>query len=328
MTTRRELLLALGALAALPAHSQQQGKVWRIGYFDFGTREVIVNSGRLDAMMQGLREQGFIEGKNLVLMASFAAGNADRLNELAADLVRQKPDLILSTGTPASQALQRATTSIPIVVTLTTDPVVDGFAASLARPGRNLTGMSSGGNETVQKLLEYLTTTAPKITRIAVLNNPKNTNQVAMLASVQAAARQLGKKILPVAASAPNEVEIGFSTMVRERVHGVIILIDAFFSLQREQIAALALRHRLPSIYGFRSYAEAGGLMSYGADTNDNFRRAGLFVDKILLRGAKPGDLPFEQPKRYYLVINGKTAKSLGLTIPQSIVLQADEVIK
>ena len=331
MTTRRKILLTLGAAAiAIPARAfaQQPGKIWRIGYFDLGTRQSIVSSGRYSALIQGLREQGFVEGKNLVLLERFADGKADRLNELAADLVRQKPDLILSTGTPTSQALQRATSSIPIVVTVTTDPVIDGFAASLARPGGNLTGMSTGGNETVQKLVEFLIAAAPKISRIAILNNPKNTNQTAMLASVRAAAQQLKRQVLPVAASTANEVESAFTTMTRERADGVIILIDAFFTLQRAQIGALALKHRLPSIYGFQTYAEAGGLMSYGADTNDNFRRAGIFVDKILNKGAKPGELPFEQPTRYYLVINRKTAKSLGIQLSQILLLQADKLIE
>jgi putative tryptophan/tyrosine transport system substrate-binding protein len=241
--------------------------------------------------------------------------------------VQQKVDLILSTGTPASHAARKATETIPIVITTVINPVGDGFAASLARPGGNVTGMASGAEDTVQKLVELLVLTVPKAQRIAVLANPNNSTHAAMLLQVQAAARKSGKQVLPVRAGTLQEIERGFMTMASERSDALIILLDGSAFLQRAQIAALALKHRLPSIYTQPQYAEAGGLMSYGADTIDNFRRAGLFVDKIL-KGAKPGEIPFEQPTRYYLVINRGTAKALNIRIPQTILISADKVIE
>jgi putative ABC transport system substrate-binding protein len=276
--------------------------------------------------MEGLRELGYVEGKHFVLEWRYADGNADRLDGLAAELIRQKVDLILSQGNPASHAAQRATATIPIVITNAIDPVGDGFGMSLARPGGNITGMSSGAEDTVQKQVELLTTAVPKLKRIAVITNPANSAHALLLSLAQTAARQTGRQILPVGVSTPEAVERGFATMARERSDAVIILIDAFLGLQRTQIAGLALKHRLPSI-GTVLYAEAGGLISYGTDISDNWRRAGIFVDKIL-KGTKPGDIPFEQPTRYYCVVNGKTAKALGVTIPQSILVRADRVIE
>jgi putative ABC transport system substrate-binding protein len=277
--------------------------------------------------MQGLRERGYVEGKNLVLEAHYVDGNADRLDGLAAELVRQKADLILTLGSIASRAAQRATATIPIVVIATNDPVGDGFATSLARPGSNLTGMSAGNDDTVQKLIELLIVAVPKLKRIAVLANPASSGHAPLLLRLEAAAPQTGQQILPMSVRTPDEIEHGFATMARERADAVIILGDAFLFQQRTQIAGLALKHRLPSIYASVGYAETGGLMSYGADINDNFRRAGIFVDKIM-KGAKPGDIPFEQPTRYYFVINPKTAKAIGLAIPKELLLRADRVVE
>jgi putative ABC transport system substrate-binding protein len=223
--------------------------------------------------------------------------------------------------------VQRATTTIPIVVTTVVDPVGDGFAANLARPGSNITGMSSGFEDTVQKLLELLILAIPKSKRVAVITNPGNRIHAPLLLRIQAAAKQAGKQVVPVNVRTPEEIESGFATMVRERIDAVIILIDGLAFQQRAQIAGLALKHRLPSIYSQPQYAEVGGLMSYGSDTTDNFRRVGIFVDKIL-KGAKPRDIPFEQPTRYYLVINRKTANALGVKISQELLLRADRVIQ
>ena len=329
MNDRRKFVVALGAgaLAAPLRAFAQQGKVWRIGYLDYGSRQSTVDSGRHAALMEGLRERGYVEGRNFVLEARYADGNADRLNGLAAELVRQKVDLIVSTGTPASHAAQRATATVPIVVTVTTDPVGDGFAASLARPGGNITGMSGGAEDTVQKLVELLMAAVPKLKRIAVLTNPASSTHAPQLLRIQAAARQTGKQVLPMGARTPEEIERGFATMAHERVDAVIFLSDAFLFSQRTQIAGLALKHRLPSMYGSTGYAEVGGLLSYGSDTNDNFRRAGIFVDKVL-KGAKPGELPFEQPTRYYFVINRKTANALGIKLTDKLLLLADKVIE
>ncbi len=328
MNNRRKLVIALGASAlAFPLTPRAQTKIWRLGYLDYGSRQSLVEAGRYAALMDGLRERGYVEGKNFVLEARFADGHADRMDGLAAELVRQKVDLILSTGTPASRAAQRATTTIPIVVTVTTDPVGDGLAASLARPGGNITGMSSGAEDTVLKLLELLLVAVPKLTRIAVIANSENSTHSQQQSRLQAAAKQAGKQVVPVRVRTSEEIERGFATMNREHVDAVIILIDTFLFSQRTKIAALALKHRLPSIYPVAAYAEAGGLMSYGVDTNDNFRRAGIFVDKIL-KGTKPGDLPFEQPTRYNFVINRKTANALGVKISGELLTRADRVIE
>ncbi len=256
-----------------------------------------------------------------------ADGKADRLDGIAAELVRQNVDLIVSTGTPACKAAQRATTTIPIVVTVTGDPVIDGLAASLARPGGNITGMSSGIDDTVKKLVELLSVAVPKMKRLAAIINPANVTHTSMLSSIQAAAKQTGKQVMSVSVRTPDEIERGFEAMARQHIDAVVIVPDVFFLQQLTQIAGLASKHRLPSIYGEVNYAEAGGLIGYGADRKDNFRRAGIFVDKIL-KGAKPGELPFEQPTRYYMAINRKTANALGVTIPQRLLISADKVIE
>jgi putative ABC transport system substrate-binding protein len=330
MNNRRKLIVALGsgALAApFASFAQQQRKVWRIGYLDLGSRQSTADSGRYAALIQGLRDRGYVEGKNLALDARYADGNADRLDGLTAELVQQKVDLILSTGTPAIHAAKRVTATIPIVVTATTDPVGDGFAASMARPGGNITGMTTGSIDTVQKLVELLLVAVPKLKRIAVIANPAASTHAPLLLQVQAAAQRTGQQVLALSVRTSAEIERGLETTVRERTDAMIVLPDSFLLQQRAQIAMLALKHRLPSINTLPGYAEVGGLMSYGADINDNFRRAGIFVDKIL-KGAKPGDIPFEQPTRYYMVINRKTANALGIKLNSELLARADKVIE
>lgn len=330
MRRRRAWLAVLGAGAlAVPFRSlaQQAARVWRIGYIDFGSRQSTLDSGRYAALLQGLRERGYVEGGNLLLEARYADGKADRVDGFAAELVRLKVDLILTLGSAASRAAQHATTSIPIVVISSPDPVREGFAASLARPGANLTGMSNGADDTVQKLVELLIGAAPRVKHIAVLTNPANGAHASLLASLKAAARQTGKQATQVNVSKAEEIDTRFAGMTRERIDAVIILADAFLFQQRAQIAALALKHRMPSIYALAGYAEVGGLMSYGADNADNFRRAGVFVDRIF-KGARAGDVPFEQPLRYYYMINRKTADALGIVLTDRILLRADKVIE
>ena len=330
MNNRRKLVTALGAgalAAPFASLAQAPGKIWRLGYLDFGTRKSMVDAGRKVALMQGLREVGYIEGKNFVLEERYADGNAERLDGLAAELVQLKADLILTTGTPASHAAKRATAAIPIVITNITDPVGEGFAARLARPGGNITGMSTGVEDTILKLVELLMLAAPKLKRVAVITNPASRVHTPLWLKVQSAARKSGKEALQIAVRTPDEIERGFASMARKRIDGVIIFLDAFLFQQRSQFAALALKHRLPSICQFSQFPEVGGLMSYGSDLNDNFRRSGAFVNKIL-KGAKPGDIPFEQPTRYYLVINRKTAKSLGIEINYELLLRADREIE
>ena len=330
MNKRRNLIVALGAgalAAPLASFAQQQGKIWRIGYLDFGTRQSMVDAGRYAALIEGLRERGYVEDRNFALEARYAEGNVDRLNGFAAELVQKKVDLILTAGSETSLAARRATTTIPVVVTVTTDPVHDGYATSLARPSGNFTGITNGQVDTVQKLVELLTVAAPKLKRIAVLTTPTSFSGPSMLLQIQVAARQIGKAVLPLSASTPQEIERSFGMMAREHVDAVVILANAFLSSRRAQIAGLALKHRLPSIYPQQQYPEAGGLLSYGADINDNYRRAAIFVDKIL-KGAKPGDIPFEQPTRYYFVINRKTANALGIKITGELLARADKIIE
>jgi putative ABC transport system substrate-binding protein len=332
MKTRREFLVAgsagLCVLASpLSVRAQQTKKIWRIGYLDLGSHQSLVDSGRHAALLRGLREQGYVEGRNIVLDARHAGGNVDRLDGYAADLVRGKADLILIYSNAAGQAAKRATGTIPIVVIGTFDPVGNGLAASLARPGGNLTGMTSGNEDTIQKLVELLIVAVPKLKRIAVLTNPATSVHARIVPQVETTARQAGRQILPVSARTPEDVERGFATAVRGRADAVIVLADSFLFQQRAQIAGLALKHKLPSIYPQQQYAEAGGLMSYGADANDSFRRAGIFVDKIL-KGAKPGDIPFELPMRYYFMINRKTANALGVKLTNELLARADKVIE
>jgi ABC-type uncharacterized transport system substrate-binding protein len=331
MKTRRKFLISGCAGLFLVATSSpalaQQGKVWRIGYLDLGSRKSTVDSGRHGALIEGLRELGYIEGRNFVLEARYADGNADRLDGYAADLVRGKADLILIYSNAAGQAAKRATGTIPIVVIGTFDPVGNGLAARLARPGGNLTGMTSGNEDTFQKLVELLIVAVPKLKCIAVLANPATSVHARVLPQVEATAHQAGRQVLPVSARTPEDIERSFATAVRGRADAVIVLADSFLFQQRTQIAGLALKHRLPSINPDAQYAEVGGLMTYGADANDNFRRAGIFVDKIL-KGAKPGDIPFEQPMRYYFMINRKTANALGVKLTNELLARADRVIE
>ena len=330
MNNRRKLVSVLGAsLIAAPFSSfaQQLGKVWRIGYIDFGSHQSLVDSGRDAALKEGLRERGYVEGKNLVLEERFAEGNSDRLNLLAAELVQKKVALILSQGTPASHAAKLATTTIPIVIVATTDPVGDGFAKSLARPGGNITGMSSSAEDTVQKLVELLMVAVPRLARIAVAFNPTSSAHTGLLSRVQESAKKAGKQVLQMGVRTPADIERGIATIVRERGDGMIIFADSFLFSERRRFAELALKHRLPSIHALGGYAEVGGLMSYGADINENFHRAGIFVDKIL-KGTKPAEIPFEQPAKFSLQINSTTAKALGVKISQELLLRADRVIE
>jgi putative ABC transport system substrate-binding protein len=283
------------------ARAQEQGKVRRIGFLAPLSRSTPSHPDVFyDAFVQGMRELGYVEGKNLV---------------------------IVTHSTPATQALQRATSTVPIVFAVAFNPVGSGFAASLARPGGNITGLSVIDVDPSPKRLELLKTMLPALSRVAVLVNPGSSVHPAIVKSVQAAGQHAGIKVLPVDARTPEEIERGFATMSQERAEGVIIADDAFFRGQRQQIADLTVKNRMPAITPWREYVAAGGLMSYGQNIADSFRRAATYVDKIL-KGAKPGELPIEQPTRIHLAINRKTAKALGLTIPQELLLRADEVIE
>jgi ABC-type uncharacterized transport system substrate-binding protein len=317
------LAAAFALLAApLAAPAQQPGKTARVGFFS------IVTSPFLDeAFRQGLRELGYVEGQNIAIEYRSAEGKDERLPGLAAELVRLKVDVIVAASPPAIEAAKQATKTIPIVFTVSGDPVAEGFVASLARPGGNLTGLTTIGPELVGKQLEMLKTVAPKVSRVAVLQNPSNQGHAPMLRQAEGAARALGVQLQVLKARTPSEIEAAFAAMSNQRAGGVLVLRDAVFRTLRAQIAALAAKNRLPAVYGLREEAEAGGLMAYGASVPQLFRRAATYVDKIL-KGAKPADLPVEQPTKFELVINLKTAKALGLTIPPSLLGQADQVIQ
>ena len=326
---RRESIIAVVALGAaagpIASFAQQQSKVWRVGFLS--PVSASSSSQNTDAFLKGMQELGYVEGKNLVIEWRFADGEFERLPGLAADLVQLKMDVIVAAASPAIGAAQKTTTTIPIVMATTGDPVGSGFVKSLARPGGNITGLSSLGGDIGPKLFELLRSVLPKLSRVAVLVTRTSTTYRAISESVQAAAQKAGVKTITAEASSPQEVENAFSTMARENADAVIVGASSFFALQRRQVAELALKYRMPSMFGNPVNVEAGGLMSYGYKVTDNYQRAAIYVDK-LLKGAKPGDLPIEQPVTLELVINLKTAKALGLTMPQRILLLADEVIQ
>jgi len=282
---------------------------------------------RFEAFRQGLRELGYVEGQNIAIDARWAEGHYDRYPALAADLVRVKSNIIVAVGGAATQAAQQVTTTIPIVMSTVLDPVGSQLVTSLARPGGNVTGLSIMAPEIVGKQLQLLREVVPSVSRVAVLWNPANPGSVPQLREAEAAGRALNVQLQALEARVPQEIDSAFAAITRERVGALLILADAIFTNQRKQIAQLSLKQRLPSVYGVRGYAEAGGLMVYSVDPLDLEARAAIYVDKIL-RGAKPGDLPIEQPTKFELVINLKTAKALGLVIPQSLLVRAGEVIQ
>jgi ABC-type uncharacterized transport system substrate-binding protein len=329
MTTRREFLLTgaagLGVLAAPQASLAQQkpGKVFRVGMLD-GTA---TSSYRMEALLRGLRELGYISGKNIIIEHRQAEGQYERLSVLAAELVGLKPDVIVVGSPPAIRVAQKATTVIPIIMCASGDPVGAGFVASLSHPGGNITGLSNLNVDLSSKYLELLHVAAPKLSKVAVLVNPGHPNHPDMLKNIRAAAKTAGVHVMPLQAATTSEIVAAFGAMTRERASALIVLADPLFFTQARRIADLALQHRLPTIFWTREMAEVGGLMSYGQDIAEHFYRAATYVDKIL-KGAKPGDLPVELATKIELVVNLKTAKAIGLTIPRDLLFRADKVIE
>ena len=328
---RRQVLVALGAgalAAPLASFAQQQGKVWRIGFLAPRSRPDSIESDLYGAFVRGMRELGYVEGKNLAIEWRFADNSPDRLRGLAAELVRLKVDVIVTPGAASTSAVQKATTTLPVVMINAGDPIISGFGASLARPGGNITGPTSLAEDYSSKHLQFLLDMLPKLSRVALLsNNFASAIHATILKNIQAAAQKTGVKILPVEARDAQDLEQAFAVMIRESAGAVIIAQNPLFLQVRRQIADLAAKHRLPSIAAYRDYVEVGILMSYGHDNTENYRRAATYVDKIL-KGAKPGELPVEQPTKFEMFINGKTAKALGLKIPHSLLLSADKVIE
>ncbi len=310
----------------LTAEAQQAGKVWRIGFLVTGSRSD--SALMLDAFRQGLRELGWVEGQNLAIEYRFAEGRSDRLPDLAAGLVRLEVDIIVAGATLGAVAAKHASSTIPIVMISVADPVGLGLIDSLARPGGNATGLTySVGTDIIGKQLELLKQIVPTVRRVAILSNPAFPAQALAIREVKVAARLLGVQLQLLEARGPDELEDAFAAMAKRGVGALLVVGDAMFLLHRTRLAELAARSRLPAAYALREHVEAGGLMSYGPSLTDLFRRAAIFVDKIL-KGGKPGDVPVEQPTKFELVINLKTAKALALTIPPSLLLRADEVIE
>jgi putative ABC transport system substrate-binding protein len=327
---RRKLLLALGAGAfgmPLAAFSQQQNKVWRVGFLAGRHVDRLDSDVVYGPFRQGMRELGYIEGKNLVIEWRSAESKNERLPGLAADLVNLKVDVIVAADTSATSAAQKVTTTIPIVMGNVSDPIGRGFIKSLARPAGNITGLTNMAGDVSLKRLEMLMAMVPKLSRLAVLINLSNVTNIKALERLQSEGQKRGLKVLRAEARTPQEIETAFALMVRENAGALLVWNEPLFAQQKSQIAELTAKHRLPAIAVDRMSSEAGILMSYGVNSADNFRRAATYVDKIF-KGAKPGDLPVEQPTIFELVINGKTAKALGLTIPQSLLISADKVIE
>lgn len=326
---RREFIALVGGVIACPTvvrAQQQTGKVPRIGYL-----RVTSASDRpplLDAFRQALRELRWIDGQNVVIDYRFAEGQFDRLPDLAAELVRLKVDVIVSLGTQGVTAARKATDTIPIVMIAVRDPVAIGLIASLSRPGGNVTGVSGyAGLEIVAKQLELLKETVPQIRLVAVLSNPTNAYHQLAIKELNVAARSLGVQLQFLEAQGPNEFDGAFAAMAKERAGALLILADIIFNAHATRLADLAASMRLPTANAVRESVEAGGLMSYGPSFLDSYRRAAVYVDKIL-KGDKPTDLPVEQPTKFELVINLKTARAIGVTVPSALLTRADEVIE
>jgi putative ABC transport system substrate-binding protein len=328
MINRRLMLWTMGLSAVTAWNSAvAQHHTWRVGFLALPKRPEPFQSSRFGAFAQGMRDLGYIEGRNLVIEWRFADNDVGRLAALATELANLKVDLIVASGTPVISAAQRATTTIPIVMPTSNDPVGSGFVASFGRPGGNTTGLSNLSSDISPKIVEVLLSAAPKVSRVALLVNPRNSSNAANAINLQIALQGGGRIGLPVEASTAEDIGGGFIKMKEQNADAVIVAPDAVFVEQRQRIADLAIKHRLPSMFSFREHVEAGGLMSYGQHLGDSYRRAATYVDRIF-KGAKPGELPIEQSTKLELVINLRTAKALGLEAPPMLLARADEVIE
>ncbi len=323
---RRELMLLLGAaMTAAPALRAQQKAMPVVGVLSSDSPGPA--AANVAAFRQGLGDTGYIEGQNVAIEYRWAEGLYDRLPALAADLVGRKVDLIATNAIPSALAAKSATSTIPIVFEVGTDPVRDGLVASLARPGGNLTGVAFMLVELVPKRLELLSELVPEAKVIALLVNPNNSNTEPMIRDVQEAARAKGLQLPILKAGTESEIDAAFASLVNLHAGALVVGNDPFFGSRREQLVALASRHAVPAIYGVRENVAAGGLISYGANLTTAYRQAGIYAGRIL-KGANPTDLPVQQPTTFELVVNLNTAKALGLTVPPSILARADEVIE
>lgn len=325
---RRYMVVALLGIAFAPLTTfaqHQSAKIARIGVL--GVASAAADAPVLEALRIGLRELGYVEGKNIVIEPRWADGELGRLPKLAAELVSLKMDLIVAFGTASIQALMRATTTIPIVMANAGEPVRSGLVASLARPGGNVTGLTQFGAQLAGKRLQLIKDTVPKVARVAFLSNPGNASHSPYFDDLQAAARELGLTLVKVTVGAPREFESAFAEMMRARPDALVVTADSMHRLRLAWIVDFAAKKRLPAMYQVKEYVEAGGLMSYGTNRIALARHAAAYVDRIL-KGAAPAELPVEQPTSFEFVINLKTAKALGIHIPQSSLVRADEVIQ
>jgi putative ABC transport system substrate-binding protein len=334
MNNRRKLVIALGAgalAAPLASFAQPQGKVWRVGFLSPNSRPASIEADFQGAFPRAMRERGYVEGKNLAIDWRFAENRRELLDPLAAELVGAKVDVIVTLGSPATFAAQKATSSIPIIFVGPGSPVSIGLVKSLARPGGNTTGLSSMTGDLAAKRMEMLlamtSTAMPKVSRVAVLVNPRTTASRYSFDATVAAGEKLGVAVQRLEASTPQEIESAFARARRDKAGALVVTLDALYEQQTRQIGELSLTHQMPAIGSDRMHVESGLLMTYGTSLVDLFGHAARYVDKIF-KGAKPADVPVEQPTKLELIINGKTAKALGLTIPQSLLISADKVIE
>ena len=313
--------------AALGAEAQVPAKVYRIGLLGGSSPTSPEASHLWGAFFQGLRDLGYVEGRNVVIEGRWYGDRPERLPALAAELVRFPVDVIVAGTAPSPEAARRATSTIPIVMANHPDPVLTGLVASLAKPGGNVTGLSSVSPELSGKQLQLLKEILPTLSRVAVLRNPTIPSQALNLREMETAARSLKVRVQVVEARMPSEFADAFAAAARDRAGALIVLGGSVFFAHRSRLVELAAQSRLPTMYSVREFAQVGGLMAYGADLRDSWRRAAGYVDRIL-KGAKPGDLPVEQPTKFELVINLTTARALGLTVPQSVLARADQIIE
>jgi putative ABC transport system substrate-binding protein len=326
--SKKVIRLALGAVLfalSVPTEAQQPAKIVRIGFL--GAASQSATAARIEVFRNRLRELGYVEGKNIVIESRWAEGKIERLPELAAELVRLKVDIIVTSSAAPTRAAKEATTTISIVMANDNDPVGSGHVASLARPGGNVTGLATFAPELSGKQLELLKEIIPKLSRVAVLGNSANSGNAQLLKEVEIAAKAFKVQLQYLDVLDPKDIEPAFRAASKERAGAVLLLASPVLFAQRTQIAELAIKNRLPAMYPQSDYMEAGGLMYYGANTADLYRSAATYVDKIL-KGRTPADLPVEQPMKFEFIINLKAAKAIGLTIPPNVLVRADKVIR
>jgi putative ABC transport system substrate-binding protein len=319
------LLIAVLLITFSLAQAQQPAKIPRIGYL--AATKATAIAARTDAFRQGLSELGYIDGKNIIVEYRYADGNPAREGELAAELVRQKVEIIVTTGPTVTRTVKHATATIPIIFAQDGDPVASGFVASLARPGGNITGLSNLSPELSGKRLELLKEIVPKLSRVAAIGGSNEPNNAQILKELGLAAASMKLRLQTLDVRGPADIAPAFQAAAKERADGAVFLGSVVFGAHRKQIVELAVKHRLPATYTRPEFVEDGGLMTYGPNINDLFRRTATYVDKIL-KGAKPAELPVQQPLKFEFIVNLQAAKQIGLTIPQSVLYRTDKVIK